>query len=115
MLSAKSTPPSARIKRWLLYLQQFCYEIKHIAGADNHTDALSRLLGPGTGCTRRKSNRPGTDSLETYCQASTRGSARNGTQERTAQRERQVARHVQARRLIIRPCNSEEREFEILL
>ncbi|KAK2549604.1 hypothetical protein P5673_029853 [Acropora cervicornis] len=65
----------------------FCYEIKHIAGADNHADALSLLLGPGTGFTPRKSNHPGTDSLETYCQASTRGLARSGTQEDTAQRE----------------------------
>ena len=41
--SAKSTPPSARIERWLLYLQQFCYVVKHIAGKENSADALSRL------------------------------------------------------------------------
>ena len=43
MLSPKSTPPSARIERWLLYLQQFCYVIKHIAGKENSADVLSRL------------------------------------------------------------------------
>ena len=42
-LSAKSTPPSARIERWLLYLQQFRYVVKYIAGVDNHADVLSRL------------------------------------------------------------------------
>ena len=47
MLSIKSTPPSARIERWLLYLQQFCYVVKHIAGKENSADALSRLpVGP---------------------------------------------------------------------
>ena len=44
VLSTKSTPPSARIERWLLYLQQFCYVVKHIAGVDNHADAFNRLL-----------------------------------------------------------------------
>ena len=43
VLSAKSTPPSARIERWLLYLQQFSYVVKHIAGKENPADALSRL------------------------------------------------------------------------
>ena len=43
VLSAKSTPPSARIERWLLCLQQFRYVVKHIAGVDNHVEALSRL------------------------------------------------------------------------
>ena len=47
VLSAKSTPPSARIERWLLYLQQFCYVVKHLAGKENSADALSCLpVGP---------------------------------------------------------------------
>ena len=43
VLSAKSKPPSARIERWLLYLQQFQYELTHIRGKDNPADVLSRL------------------------------------------------------------------------
>ena len=43
VLNAKNTPPSARIERWLLYLQQFRYVVKHIAGVDNHADVSSRL------------------------------------------------------------------------
>ena len=44
VLSAKSKPPSARIERWLLYLQQFQYTLTHIPGKDNAADVLSRLL-----------------------------------------------------------------------
>ena len=43
VLSAKSKPPSARIERWLLYLQQFQYTLTHIPGKDNAADVLSRL------------------------------------------------------------------------
>ena len=43
VLSAKSKPPSARIERWLLYLQQFQYTLTHIPGKDNSADVLSRL------------------------------------------------------------------------
>ena len=43
VLSAKSKPPSARIERWLLYLQQFQYTLTHIPGKANAADALSRL------------------------------------------------------------------------
>ena len=43
MLGAKSKPPSARIERWLLYLQQFQYKLTHIRGKDNAADVLSRL------------------------------------------------------------------------
>ena len=43
VLSPNSKPPSARIERWLLYLQQFQYSIRHIKGKDNHADMLSRL------------------------------------------------------------------------
>ena len=43
VLGAKSKPPSARIERWLLYLQQFQYELTHIRGKDNPADVLSRL------------------------------------------------------------------------
>ena len=47
VLGVKSTPPSARIERWLLYLQQFRYVVTHIAGKENSADALSRLpVGP---------------------------------------------------------------------
>ena len=43
MLGPKSTPPSPRIERWLLYMQQFNYEVKHIPGKANYADVLSRL------------------------------------------------------------------------
>ena len=36
-------PPSARIERWMLYMQQFKYSIRHIPGRENAADALSRL------------------------------------------------------------------------
>ena len=38
VLSPRSKPPSARIERWLLYLQQFQYDIR-----DNAADVLIRL------------------------------------------------------------------------
>ena len=43
VLGRKSRPPSARIERWLLYLQQFKYKITHIPGHSNAADVLSRL------------------------------------------------------------------------
>ena len=43
VLSAKSKLPSARIERWLLYLQQFQYTLTHIPGKANAADVLSRL------------------------------------------------------------------------
>ena len=43
VLSARSKPPSPRIERWLLYLQQSQYELTHIRGKDNAADVLSRL------------------------------------------------------------------------
>ena len=43
VLSPKSKPPSARIEKWLLYLHQFSYTLKHIAGKKNYADVLSRL------------------------------------------------------------------------
>ena len=43
MLGPNSKPPSARIERWLLYLQQFNYTIRHIRGKNNSADVLSRL------------------------------------------------------------------------
>ena len=43
VLGTKSKPPSARIERWLLYLQQFQYTLTHIPGKDNPADVLSRL------------------------------------------------------------------------
>ena len=43
VLSARSKPPSPGIERWLLYLQQFQYELTHIRGKDNAADFLSRL------------------------------------------------------------------------
>ena len=43
VLSPRSKPPSARIERWLLYLQQFQYDLMHIRGKDNAADVLSRL------------------------------------------------------------------------
>jgi hypothetical protein len=47
VLGPNSKPPSARIERWLLYLQQFSYKVTHIKGKDNSADALSRLpVGP---------------------------------------------------------------------
>jgi len=43
VLSPQSKPPSIRIERWLLYLQQFRYTITHIPGKENSADVLSRL------------------------------------------------------------------------
>ena len=43
VLSPKSKPPSARTQRWLLYLQQYQYELTHIRGKDNAVDVLSCL------------------------------------------------------------------------
>ena len=39
-----SKPPSARVERWMLYMQQFKYNIRHIPGKENAAHALSRLL-----------------------------------------------------------------------
>ena len=47
VLGVNSTPPSARIERWLLYPQQFRYVVTHISGKENSADALSQLpVGP---------------------------------------------------------------------
>ena len=43
VLRPHSKPPSARIERWMLYMQQFKYSIRHIPGRENAADALSRL------------------------------------------------------------------------
>ncbi|XP_062844794.1 uncharacterized protein K02A2.6-like [Trichomycterus rosablanca] len=42
VLSPNSLPPSARVERWLLYLQQFTYQVVHIPGKTNKADPLSR-------------------------------------------------------------------------
>ena len=41
VLGVKSKPPSARIERWLLKLQQYSYTITHIPGKVNRADILS--------------------------------------------------------------------------
>lgn len=43
VLGPHSKPPSARIERWMLYMQQFKYNIRHIPGKENAADAISRL------------------------------------------------------------------------
>ena len=43
VLGKTSNPLSARIERWLLYLQQFQYEITYTRETDNVADVLSRL------------------------------------------------------------------------
>ena len=43
VLGPHSKPPSARIERWMLHMQQFKYSIRHIPGRENAADALSRL------------------------------------------------------------------------
>ena len=43
VLGPKGKPPSARVERWLLYLQQFRYNLTHIPDKLNHVDVLSRL------------------------------------------------------------------------
>lgn len=42
VLGPQSKPPSPKIERWLLYMQQFKYTIRHIHGKENPADALSR-------------------------------------------------------------------------
>jgi hypothetical protein len=42
VLSARANPPSARIERWILYLQQFSFNVTHISGRENRADILSR-------------------------------------------------------------------------
>ena len=37
VLGPRSKPPSARIERWMLYMQQFKYSIRHIPGRENAT------------------------------------------------------------------------------
>ena len=51
-LGAKSKPPSARIERWLLKLQQYSYTIMHIPGKANRADILSRTPVPDDVTTR---------------------------------------------------------------
>ena len=43
VLAPHSKPPSARIERWMLYMQKFKYNIRYISGRENAADALSRL------------------------------------------------------------------------
>ena len=43
VLSPNSKAPSARVERWLLFLQDFKYSVVHIAGKSNYADVLSRL------------------------------------------------------------------------
>ena len=43
VLTPKYKAPSARIERWLLYLQQFRFSVTHIKGKDNYADILSRI------------------------------------------------------------------------
>ena len=43
VLGSQSKPPSTRIERWLLYLQQFQYKLTHIQGKDNAAGVLSCL------------------------------------------------------------------------
>ena len=52
VLGAKSKPPSARIERWLLQLQQYSYTITHIPGKANRADILSRTPVPDDTTTR---------------------------------------------------------------
>ena len=46
VLGARLKPPSARIGRWLLQLQQYRYTITHIPGKANRADILSRTPVP---------------------------------------------------------------------
>ena len=43
VLGPQSKPPSPRIERWLLYMEQFKYTIRHIHGKENPADSLSRI------------------------------------------------------------------------
>ena len=43
VLGPHSKPSSARIERWMLYIQQCKYSIRNIPGRENAADALSRL------------------------------------------------------------------------
>jgi hypothetical protein len=47
-LCPESKPSSARIERWILYLQQFKYCMTHTPGESNPADALSRLPIPSS-------------------------------------------------------------------
>ena len=52
VLGAKSKPPSARIERWLLQLQQYSYTITHIPGKVNRADIISHTPVPDDATTR---------------------------------------------------------------
>ena len=54
VFSRRSKAPSARIERWLLFLQQFSYTIQHISGKQNHADVLSRLPLDTEDCTEEQ-------------------------------------------------------------
>ena len=43
VLSRRASPPSARVERWILFLQQFEFEVIHIKGRENRADILSRV------------------------------------------------------------------------
>ena len=45
VFSPAAKAPSARIERWLLYLQQFRFTIRNIPGKENSAGGLSRLPG----------------------------------------------------------------------
>ncbi len=55
MFQPRSRPP-LRIERWLLYLQQFDFELKHTPGAKNPADYLSRHSMPLTYIDVQESN-----------------------------------------------------------
>ena len=43
VLGPHSKSPSARIERWMLYMQQFKYSIRHVPGRENAEDAFDAL------------------------------------------------------------------------